>query len=89
MGVVSGKSPAREAGAVMSLLSKTTRKWRFGRVKSFVLNMALFSSKAGLRNRYDPVQNGAGKLAMGLSHRNAPEAAILAHFEGLLASPAV
>jgi hypothetical protein len=51
-------------------------KWRFGRVKSFVLSTALFRSKLGFRKRFDAVQNGAGRLATPEYLRNATEIAI-------------
>jgi hypothetical protein len=60
----------------MSLLSKTALKWRFGRVKSFVLSTALFRPKLGFRKRFDAVQNGAGWLATPQYLRNATEIAI-------------
>src|SRR5580692_8722658 len=75
-------------GFLPTLLSKTTWKRRFGRVKSFVLNMATSRPKPSLRKRYDAVQNGARWTATSKNLRNSTEIAILAHFERFFATPA-
>ena len=52
------------------------------------MNISLSRPKPGFRERYDAVQNSAGRLAALENLQNAPEAAILAPFERFWAPPA-
>ena len=52
------------------------------------MNISLPRAKPGLRERYDAVQNSAGRVAAPETLQNAPEAAILAPFERFWTLPA-
>ena len=69
-------------GDLPPLLSKTALEWRFGRVKSFVMNTSLSRPKPGFRKRHHAVQNGAGRLAAAENLQNAPEVRFLPLLKG-------